>query len=49
MTVNELIKKLKETFGDDIQFKATSKDGQVFKTKGWEDYKKVDRQYKKNL
>ena len=50
MKINELIKKLKETFGDDIQYKATSKDGQVFKTKGWIDHNKnVDMQYKKNL
>lgn len=40
MTINEMIKKLKEHFGDDIQYKAVSKDGKVFKTQGFDDYKK---------
>ena len=39
MTINEFIKQCKKVFGDDIQYKATSKDGQVFKTKGWRDDK----------
>jgi hypothetical protein len=39
MTINEFIKQCKKLFGDDIQYKATSKDGQVFKTKGWRDDK----------
>ena len=39
MTINEFIKRCKKLFGDDIQYKATSKDGQVFKTKGWRDDK----------
>jgi hypothetical protein len=47
MTVNEMIKKLKETFGNDIQFKATSKDGKVFKTQGFDDAKKnIDSRFK---
>jgi hypothetical protein len=41
MTINEFIKRCKKLFGDDIQYKATSKDGQVFKTKGWRDDKVV--------
>jgi len=41
MTINEFIKQCKKLFGDDIQYKATSKDGQVFKTKGWRDDKVV--------
>ena len=41
MTINEFIKQCKKVFGDDIQYKATSKDGQVFKTKGWRDDKVV--------
>jgi len=41
MTINEFIKRCKKLFGDDIQYKATSKDGQVFKTKGWRDVKVV--------
>ena len=39
MTINEFIKQCKKVFGDDIEYKATSKDGQVFKTKGWRDDK----------
>ena len=41
MTINEFIKRCKKLFGDDIEYKATSKDGQVFKTKGWRDDKVV--------
>lgn len=37
MTVNEFIKKIKEHFPDAV-YKATSKDGTVFKSKGWNDY-----------
>jgi len=37
MTINEFIKQCKKLFGNDIEYKATSKDGQVFKTKGWSD------------
>jgi hypothetical protein len=39
MTINDFIKECKKLFGDDIEYKATSKDGQVFKTKGWRDDK----------
>ena len=39
MTINEFIKQCKKLFGSDIEYKATSKDGQVFKTKGWRDAK----------
>ena len=39
MTINEFIKQCKKLFGDNIEYKATSKDGQVFKTKGWRDDK----------
>jgi len=41
MTINEFIKQCKKLFGNDIEYKATSKDGQVFKTKGWIDDKVV--------
>jgi hypothetical protein len=47
MTINEFIKECKKVFGDDIEYKATSKDGQVFKTKGWRD-DKVQFQLNKN-
>jgi len=39
MTINEFIKECKKLFGDDIEYRAMSKDGQVFKTKGWKDDK----------
>jgi hypothetical protein len=39
VTINDFIKECKKVFGSDIQYKATSKDGQVFKTKGWRDDK----------
>ena len=35
MTINDFIKECKKLFGNDIEYKATSKDGQVFKSKGW--------------
>jgi hypothetical protein len=41
MTINDFIKECKKVFGSDIQYKATSKDGQVFKTKGWRDDTKI--------
>ena len=47
MTINEFIKQCKKLFGDDIEYKATSKDGQVFKTKGWRD-DKIQFQLNKN-
>ena len=39
MTINDFIQECKKLFGSDIEYKATSKDGQVFKTKGWKDDK----------
>ena len=39
MTINDFIKEFKKLFGHDIEYKAVSKDGQVFKTKGWRDDK----------
>ena len=47
MTINDFIKECKKLFGDDIQYKAVSKDGQVFKTKGWRD-DKIQFQLNKN-
>jgi len=37
MSVNEFIKLIKKEFPDAV-YKATSKDGIVFKSKGWVDY-----------
>jgi hypothetical protein len=42
MTINDFIKECKKLFGNDIEYKATSKDGQIFKTKGWRDDVKVE-------
>lgn len=39
MTINDFIKECKKLFGNNIEYKAVSKDGQVFKTKGWRDDK----------
>jgi hypothetical protein len=36
MTINDFIKECKKLFGNDIEYKAVSKDGQVFKTKGYD-------------
>ena len=47
MTINDFIKECKKLFGNDIEYKATSKDGQVFKTKGWRD-DKIKFQLNKN-
>lgn len=34
VSVNEFLKQMKKTFGN-FEYKATSKDGQVFKSQGW--------------
>jgi hypothetical protein len=48
MTINDFIKECKKLFGDDIEYKVTTKDGIVFKqTKGWRD-DKVQFQLNKN-
>jgi hypothetical protein len=40
MTINDFIKECKKLFGDDIEYKVTTKDGIVFKqTRGWRDAK----------
>lgn len=48
MTHNEMIKKLKEVFGNGIQYKVVAKDGRVFKSKGFvEEKERLDRTFKK--
>ena len=37
VTINDFIKECKKIFGEDISYKAISKDGVTFKSKGWED------------
>jgi len=36
MTINELLKEIKDLFGD-VEYKATSSTGQVFKSRGYDD------------
>ena len=51
MTVNDFIKEVKALFGD-VEYKATSKQGQVFKSRGYDEKnaqayaKKQTRSYK---
>ena len=35
MTVKDFIKEIKKTFGDDVEFQATSKEGKIFRSKGY--------------
>ena len=42
MTINDFIKQCKKLFGDDIAYKATSKDGVVFKSKWRDSYDTVE-------
>jgi hypothetical protein len=35
MTINEFLKAIQKNFGK-VEYKATSKDGQTFKSKGWD-------------
>jgi len=44
MMIKEFIKEIKKTFGDDVEFKATSKDGQTYRSK---DYDKIDSEVKR--
>jgi hypothetical protein len=39
-TINDFIKAIQKEFGN-VEYKATSKDGLVFKTRGWKDAKVV--------
>ena len=35
MTINEFLKAIQKNFGK-VEYRATSKDGQTFKSKGWD-------------
>jgi hypothetical protein len=37
MTINEFIKYVQKLYGEDATYKATSKEGVTFKSKGWDD------------
>ena len=34
--IKDFIKEVKKTFGDDVEFKATSNDGQTYRSKGYD-------------
>ena len=36
MMIKDFIKEVKKTFGDDVEFKATSNDGQTYRSKGYD-------------
>jgi len=36
MMIKDFIKSIKETFGDDVEFKATSSDNKVYRSKGYD-------------
>ena len=36
MMIKDFIKEVKKTFGDDVEFKAKSKEGKIFRSKGYE-------------
>ena len=46
MTVKDFIKSIKNTFGDDVEFKATSKEGKIFRSKG---YAKIESDIKRGV
>jgi len=36
MMIKDFIKEIKKTFGDDVEFKATSSDNKVYRSKGYD-------------
>ena len=36
MMIKDLIKEIKATFGEDVEYKATSKEGKIYRSKGYE-------------
>ena len=34
--IKDFIKEVKKTFGDEVEFKATSKEGKIYRSKGYE-------------
>ena len=36
MMIKDFIKEVKKTFGNDVEFKATSNDGQTYRSKGYD-------------
>ena len=46
MMIKDFIKEVKKTFGDGVEFKATSKEGKIFRSKG---YDKVQSDINRNV
>ena len=46
MMMKDFIKEIKKTFGQDVEFKATSKDGKIFRSKN---YDKVQSDIKRGV
>ena len=46
MMIKDFIKEIKKTFGDDVEFKAKSNDGQTYRSKG---YDKVEDNVRRNV
>jgi hypothetical protein len=46
MMIKDFIKEVKKTFGEDVEFKATSKEGKIFRSKG---YDKVEDNIRRNV
>ena len=46
MMIKDFIKEVKKTFGQDVEFKATSKDGKIFRSKN---YDKVQSDIKRGV
>lgn len=46
MMIKDFIKEVKKTFGDDVEFKATSKEGKIYRSKG---YDKVEDNVRRNV
>jgi len=36
MMIKDFIKEVKKTFGDDVEFKATSKEGKIYRREGYD-------------
>ena len=46
MMIKDFIKSVKKTFGEDVEFQATSKEGKIFRSKG---YDKAEDNIRRNV
>ena len=46
MMIKDFIEEVKKTFGEDVEFKATSKEGKIYRSKG---YDKVEDYVRRNV